>query len=74
MDDGTLERTCPYCNQTGRVKNPKFIEWELDNFIGKQPEEVFIPCPICEGVGLIPTPAGFSILDFIDKYNTGGNA
>jgi len=76
-DDGNLEKICPYCcKQTGKVINPKFLEWQLNNFKGKQPEEIFVFCPICNGTGYIPTSMGLGMLDFMDKYNSnaGGNA
>jgi len=76
-DDGSLERGCPYCNQTGKVVNSKIIEWQLNNFEGEQPQDIMVPCPVCNGSGYIPTGMGLSMLDFMDKYNggdIGGNA
>lgn len=70
--DGSLERECQYCEQTGKVINPKIIEWQLNDFEGEQPKEIMIICPICNGIGRIPTHMGCGILDFIDRYD-GGN-
>jgi len=68
IDDGSLEKGCPYCKQSGKVINPKFMRWQLDDFEGEQPKEVVILCPICNGLGVISTSMGFSLLDFIDKH------
>lgn len=66
--DGSLEKGCPYCKGSGRVPNIEIIKWQLGGFEGSEPKDVFVTCPICNGLGVIPTHNGFGILDFIGKY------
>ena len=70
MDDdfSCLEKICPYCDKTGIVANPKFIEWHINGCINKQPNEIMIKCPICDGSCVIPTKLGIGILELVEKY------
>lgn len=72
MDDfSCYEKICPYCDETGSVVNPKFIEWQLNGSVDKRPEEMLIRCPICNGTQMIPTKLGEGILELVRIYNKG---
>lgn len=66
--DLSLEKYCPYC-KTGNVINPELIEWQLNNFEGKQPVNEMIKCPMCNGTGIVPTRFGEEILELCKYYN-----
>lgn len=68
MDNYGLERICPFCRESGEIVNPKFIEWSLNNCVGKRPEDEIIKCPVCNGTLIIPTESGVEILELVDKY------
>jgi len=67
MDLG-LEKLCPYCRESGEIINPKFLEWSLNDRVGKQPDKIVMICPICNGSLVIPTEMGIDILELVDKY------
>jgi hypothetical protein len=72
-DDFTgLEKICPYCNETGNIVNPRFIEWQLNGSVGEHPE-IIIRCPMCNGSCLIPTSFGVGILELVRIYDKEDN-
>lgn len=73
MDDfSSLEKICPYCDETGTVINPRFIERQLNGSIDKNLEDIIIKCPICNGNRIIPTELGMGILELVNIYNQEG--
>lgn len=70
MDDfSTLEKICPYCDETGIIVNPKFIEWQLNEGVDERPEKEIIKCPMCNGKCIVPTKLGIGILELVRMYN-----
>jgi hypothetical protein len=67
MEEDYLETTCPFCNGTCEVINPKFLEWDLNGWNGDEPEPT-TTCPICSGSGTIPTHTGIDILELVERY------
>jgi len=81
MELSDLERTCPECAGATRIQHPAWIEfWKTrpansnptapgtDYWDGEPnvPEE--IPCPDCEGRGVMPTALGAQILGFVRRH------
>ena len=57
-----FEKICPYCKENGKVINPKFLEWSLNDCVGEKPEEI-VNCPICEGSCIVLNDLGMEVLN-----------
>ncbi len=70
MDDfSSLEKICPYCDETGVIINPNFTEWRLNGGVNKRPENLMIKCPMCNGTCIVPTELGIGILELVRMYD-----
>lgn len=61
LDDDLMEAPCSDC--AGRGEVPK-------EFVGSHGHKftMNVDCPECVGVGMIPTPAGRRLLDFVTRH------
>jgi len=63
-----LEEKCPRCSGEGHVR-PDDKQWEeMKRRVSKDRSEVFLSCYYCNGLGLIISDEGKTLLDFMKHY------